>query len=857
MTVRGQDEVVERTSWRRFLAFTSLVLVALWSPGAIHAQTPVSITDSSTPIAFTTNNTGSASTYVLNADSSVSVLNSAGITVSECPAFLTSTTLLQGAIYFDASSSRVYIATQGNPPKATYNTINADGSCTSGPSAVSLVTGTLGIPAFGGVGLGFDCCVHTGQGNVYVVVTNEGAVADALFILSTSDFGAAPAQVGLDYAAAYGPIIVDSSSHTVYINDFGASQNGPPGFNATPGFFVYDPENTNTPNSNIVQVMGYVNPAKTTVNIDINAQTLLANGEGKLIIVNQNTSPASALTFISSPFTILDTTQFSFFSNTQSDGTGGGSEPRVFIEPPAAAVDVIPATLDFSATSAADIDATNGIVYAFAYDATEKGSSIVPVTSTGNLFSYNLSNGKETLLADDLSIPAVTDSGVAPWSQLTFNSKLDDVMLFTPSGALGVSSPLTACTPIQVDQVLGGSSTSYSLTQPAFNFTNGYIYDAETVSPNTSLFYVVPPSKCATSTLTLSPTSLTNGVAGQPYGPVTFTATNSGTSVSASFSASGLPEGTMGMSAGGILSGTPTQVGPFEVAVMASDSNGDMGSETVPFTVGCPTITVGPSNLPGGIIGESYNVSFTESGGVGSITFAAFGPFPPGISANSSGLSGIPTQAGTTIIGVQATDSNGCKSAPTTPLTVSIATPTFSMLPANTIVGVGFTGSGQCPKGVFGFPTNVPPIVSSNGVSYFQVQLYLYNAGNVPANANLTSATLGGFQPLDLTSAGIPDLPIIFNNPGTLLQPGGCVALSLYYPTNYYGNPVPEGKEVPLKLQGTYSMTTTLTYQGTWSLTDRTVLLSTPVTVGRAQSATEQQDAKSKEDLVALSNLSM
>lgn len=853
MNAREKNEIVGGFPQRTWVLIVLLV-ASLVGAGVSRAQTPVSITDSSTPIAFTTNNTGSAATFVLNADSSVSVLKNTGITVGECAPFLASASLLRGAIYFDPSTSRVYIATEGNPPHVTFNTINTDGSCTVGADVVSL-TDVLGIPAFAGVEMTVDCCGPIGHGNVYVAVTRNGGIPDALFFLDTKSFAnyVLPStnasflpvpQVGLDDSASYGPIIVDPSSHIVYINDFGDSQNGPPGFNATPGFFVFDPSD-----NLIEQVMGYVNPANTKANNNISAQTLLVDGKGKLIIVNQNTSPASALTFNGSPFTILDTTKFSFFSNTQSDGTGLGSEPRVFIEPPATAVNVVAASLNFSATSAADIDTTNGIVYAFAYDATEKGSSIVPVVQTGALVSYGLSSGKETLLADTLSIPSVTESGTAPWSQITFNSPLNDLMFFTPSGALGVSTPL-ACTPVEVDQVLGGGSGFYSLTEPAFNFSSGLIYDAETIFPNTTLFYTVPPSKCATSGLILSPTTLANGVAGKFYGPVTFTATNS---VGASFSASGLPPGMHPMTTGGVLSGTPTTTGPFEVAVMASDSNGDTGSETVLLDIVCPTITVGPAQLPGGIIGVPYSATFTQTGGVGSISFAAFGPFPPGISANSSGLSGTPTQAGTTMIGVQATDSNGCKSAPTTPVTVSIATPTFGMSPAS-----GVAGASQCQKGVFGFPTNIPPIVNINGVNYFQVQLNLFNSGNLPANANLTSAALDGFQPTNISDPGTSDLPIVFNNPGTLLQPGGCVSLSLFYPTSDFGNPVPAGVTHSLKLQGNYTMTTNQVIQGTWTLTDVRVHLGAFVEdADDGASATGELDAKRRADLDVRGKLTM
>jgi hypothetical protein len=793
----------------------SLVVAALFLGQPARAQTPVTIPDSSAPIAFTANNTGSASTYVLNADSSLSVLQNNGITINECPAFLSDTSLLQGAVYFDASSSRLYIAIAGNPARVTYDTINADGTCSAGPAPVSLAN-SFGIPVFGYVELAAD----SAQGNVYVLVYTSGTFSDSLYVLSAANFTASPVpQAALDYSASYGPLVVDPSNHLVYINDFGDAINEPPGFNPSPGFFVYDPNYSSTPANNIAHVAGYVNSAAASV--PINAQTLLVDGKGKLFIVNQNTSPATALTYIANPFTILDTTQFSFFANTQSSGAS------VYVEPPAAAITVVPSGYDYFATSAADIDTTHGIVYAFAYLATAASGKIVPYPVGAALFSYSFPGNLLTPLTESLTLPNLYPSTTTgPWSALTFDPKSNTLMLFTPSGALGVSSPLS-CSALAVQEVLGGGAASYTLSEPAVNFTSGYIYDAQTVYPNTTL-YSVAPNSCSTSTLTLSPDSLANGTAGELYGPVPFSASPSPAGLT--FAAQGLPAG-LSMSPAGSLSGTPEKTGPFEVTVTASDSSGDTGMETLPLTIGCPAISVGPAQLPGGVTGVPYDVAFTQSGGVGSVTFAAFGPFPAGISPNSSGLSGTPTAIGTFQIGVQATDSNGCQSPTTTILTLTISAPKFSMSPAN---------GDECGP-IFPFPASIPPIANINGINYFEVQVYLYSSGNVAASANMTSATLGGFQAVNSSAPGASIFPVIFNNPGTLLQPGACVHFTLEYPTNNYGNPIPDGHTAALSLQGTYSMTTNQTYQGTWSVLDRGIELSMPVNVSGGGGVTEDK----------------
>jgi hypothetical protein len=839
MTPPNEYQYASEMSRRPYL-LTTLLLAALCCASLSRAQTPVSITDSETPIAFSTNNTGSPYTYALNSDSSVSVLQNGqlatvlrngSLQTLGCAPFLASpstTSLLVGAIYFDSSTNRVYIAIPGDPASVVYETFQVDGTCTFGSTA------NLNVEGFGDVEMTVDAV----QGNVYVVVATEGGSPDTLNILNTGSFSNYPPngttvipQLNLDYSASYGPIVLESSTHRIYINDFGISQNSPPGSNSTPGFFVYDPTHSSTPANNIEQVMGYVNSSGTTV--PISAQDLLSDGAGKLFIINQNTAPATDLTANSKPITIINTASpFSFFANT-TPASGSGFEPRVdlgTVGTPATAVSVANSNTRYSATSAADIDPVHEIIYAFAYDTIEKNSEIVAAQGTGALFSYSVSGNSENVLADSLNLPSFSSTLYGPWSLITFNPTANNLMLYTPAGALGVSTPLNTCTPFQIDQVLGGGSSSYSLSPPAFNFTTDDVYDAEKVFPNTTLFYVVPPSTCPTSTLTISstpPPPLAKGVAGQPYGPVTFTATGGSGSLSGlAFTALGLPTGgSLAISSAGVLSGTPTQTGTFEVTISATDTNGDQGNEILPLAIGCPVITVGPNPLPAAVAGVPYNISFSQTGGIGPITYTLFGvgagvTGAPGITFTGSGLTGVGTATGSYPIGVTATDSNSCSSGNTV-LTLSVVPPRFAMAPVN-----GSFSSGMCAPNVFGFPPGPLPMVTINGANYYQLELNLFSDTNVAANVNLTSAKLGGIQAVNQSAPGAALFPIIFNNPGTLLPIGGCVPLTLYYPAVDFPDTV---GPFSLQLAGSFSASTSPVYSGTWTLTDRHVLIGTSV----------------------------
>ncbi|MGE0884224.1 MAG: putative Ig domain-containing protein [Blastocatellales bacterium] len=83
---------------------------------------------------------------------------------------------------------------------------------------------------------------------------------------------------------------------------------------------------------------------------------------------------------------------------------------------------------------------------------------------------------------------------------------------------------------------------------------------------------------------------------------------------------------------------------------------------TVNQASGCP-INVSPANLSAGQIGVNYNQQFTQSGGVGAITWSvSSGSLPPGMMLNPGTglLSGIPTVPASFNFTIRATDINSC-----------------------------------------------------------------------------------------------------------------------------------------------------------------------------------------------------
>lgn len=162
-----------------------------------------------------------------------------------------------------------------------------------------------------------------------------------------------------------------------------------------------------------------------------------------------------------------------------------------------------------------------------------------------------------------------------------------------------------------------------------------------------------------------------------------------------------LPPGLTLDSTTGLISGTPTMAGLFDVTYQITDSLGNSIEEVCPFTVnsGGPLLTgICP---PTAILGEPYNQAIQPSDGVPPYTFALIGGnLPPGLSLDPSTgvISGTPTTLGTWTFTVRITDSTGA----TVDLTCSLAVILASSLCPNPTGGAGLTTAE---------PVVVPPVV--------------------------------------------------------------------------------------------------------------------------------------------------
>ena len=241
----------------------------------------------------------------------------------------------------------------------------------------------------------------------------------------------------------------------------------------------------------------------------------------------------------------------------------------------------------------------------------------------------------------------------------------------------------------------------------------------------------------AAPALTLAPATLANATVGTAYSQA-LTASGGTAPYSYAISAGTLPAGvTLGTN--GTLSGTPTSGGSYSFTVTVTDAtataNGGpyTASRGYMLTVAAATVAFGQASLPAGVSGATYSETLSATGGTAPYAYAVTaGALPAGVTLSSSGtLSGTPTQSGSFVFSVTATDSStgsGPYSA-TRSYTLSIAAPTLTLAPAaltNATVGSAYSAS----------------LTASGGTAPYS---YAVTVGTLPTGVTLgTNGTLRG-----------------------------------------------------------------------------------------------------------------
>jgi hypothetical protein len=828
---------------RTAAAFAALLLL-LCAP-ILRAQAILGTTSGDTnALAINSNNSpGLAYNALLNSDSSVSLLQDGAILSGEgcapymAPSSSSSLSVSSGAVYVDFANSRIYLAMiAGGAVYAAYESINQTaGTCTPGP-LLQLTTNAQS---------NLEINVDPVQGNVYIL-NSFGAFPDTLYILPIASWSASSAtELNMDYSAQYGPIVIDPSNHQVYVNDLGGSAYGAAGTYSTSGFFVYDPNYSATPANNLQHVVGYKSGGTTTI---LNVGTLLDNGTGKLVLINEN--PNASTVNLAVPITILDTTQFSFFSNTSYPNTYNSDVDIT----PGTGLSTISATSPYTAIGGADINAANSIAYVFGFNSNSP-------TTPGMLLEYNLfstEGSPETVLSSSAAMPSLYSS-LAPWNQLNFNPESTELVLSVGSqygsGALGLTSPLCAGPPFSLTQLFGSSLAPTPLGYAVVNSDSGYTYAIQPGSGNppgpSIVNFVAPPSGgCSASPpIQISPTALYAGFPNESYFQ-NFTASGgSGTGYvwSITFGGTALTNLGLSFSSGGDLSGYPNASGSYSFTVQVTDSLGNTASENLTLTI-YADFTVLPSSLPAGTVGTPYSQMFTATGGAG-------GPFSfsvisgtaltaVNLSLSSAGLiSGTPNATETAApLTIQVVDSLGDNTELNYTLTINSATSTPAQVTDNEIITVSDTET-------------FPDVVDSEKITVTDIEtVRAYNAIAITpsaasfnassgagyatyAYAPVTFIASGGTGTLTLTETGTLPSGITFSN-GVLSGTPATSSVGSSYPfsvtaTDAFGDSVTLNGYT-LTIQAASAYPATVMDNETITVTDTETVKTGPIITGPA-----------------------
>ncbi len=354
---------------------------------------------------------------------------------------------------------------------------------------------------------------------------------------------------------------------------------------------------------------------------------------------------------------------------------------------------------------------------------TASGTFNFTVTSTDSAGAPGPYSGSRAY-AWVVAAPSIT---VSPSSPASGTVGVNYSQTFTSTGGQApytyavTSGTLPAGLTLSTAGVLSGKSTqagSFPLTITATDHSAG----AFTGTDSFTLVIAAP-------TVTIGTPTLPNATVQTAYSQ-TLTASGGTGPYTWAVTVGTLPDG-LTLSTGGVLSGTPTTVGPSNFTLTATDSSTGTGapftaSQAYSFTVNAKPVTVTTASLPSGKVGVAYSQTIAASGGVGPYAFdVSAGSLPPGLTLASDGtLSGAPTAAGSYSFTARATDS--LSATGTHAYTVTISPPTL-------VIG-GRTGLPQAYSGV-NYSTT---LTASGGTAPYS---FVLASGSVlPDGLTLTSA---------------------------------------------------------------------------------------------------------------------
>jgi hypothetical protein len=450
------------------------------------------------------------------------------------------------------------------------------------------------------------------------------------------------------------------------------------------------------------------------------------------LVSGTGTFTAKLFTVGTQTITATDTANPSITGSGTVIVSGPGMATHFSVSVPATAL--IGTSFSFTVTA---LDAGNNVASGYSgtvHFSSSDGAAVLPANAVFTSGSATFTATPGTLGSQTITVTDIVTAITGTSSQFNVLPALPTVTQVAPSSGIvtgGTAVTLTGTNFSNVQGVKFGSvaatgytvtsATQIAATSPPGTGTgtvNVTVTTASGTSANTtaSQFTYVAPA------ITVLPASLSNGTYGAAYSQM-ISATGGTTPYSYSITAGVLPPG-LGLTTGGLLSGTPTAVGSYNFTITATDSNKYTGSQAYTLAIGKATLTLTANNaarvfgtanpgFTGTIAGAVNGNTFTESFSTVATSASIVGGYPivPSVvGANLADYTVVATngvltisQAGTATT-FALSNNNLTMTATVVSLTSGVPTGTVSFYEGQTLVGTGTLSGGTASYTATSFP---------------------------------------------------------------------------------------------------------------------------------------------------------
>ncbi|MCD9570212.1 putative Ig domain-containing protein [Pseudomonas protegens] len=365
--------------------------------------------------------------------------------------------------------------------------------------------------------------------------------------------------------------------------------------------------------------------------------------------------------------------------------------------------------VSFGGTPATAFSVSNATTITATTPAHAAGAVNVVVTTPGG--TATLTNGYT------YNIPPPTVGPVS--ATVAANSSANPITLSLSGGA--ASSVAVATAASHGTATASGTSITYTPTA-GYSGSDSFTYTATnasgTSSPATVTLTVSAP------TLAITPTTLPDGIQGTTYNQ-TVTATGGTTPYTYAISAGSLPAGLSLNTSSGVISGTPTVSGTFNLTVTVTDANSATGSRAytlqmnaLPPVANAVSATVAANSSANPI---TLNITGGAASSVAIATAASHGT----ATASGTSITYTPTAgySGSDSFTYTATNASGTSSPAT--VTITVSAPSITLAPGSLSNGSIGTAYHQT-------------VTATGGTAPYT---YAITAGSLPAGLILNTAT--------------------------------------------------------------------------------------------------------------------